>query len=357
MAVALGADADPGQCRPLGAFIFGRLADRFGRRPVLMSTLRSIRCSASPPPSRRISSASSSFARCSASRWAAMGHRRVAHMETVKPESARLRLRSPAIGLSDRLSARSSSIAISTPASAGAACSWSASFRALLISTSAATYRNRPAGRPNTRRRHGVRVLRRHWQLALYAIVLMTAFNFFSHGTQDIYPTFLQEQHHSTTPHDRHYRHHLQYRRDPRRLDIRHWSRVFGRRRTIIVAALLAIPVRYLWAYSENRVMLAVGAFLMQFFVQGAWGVIPAHLNELSPPMRAARSPAPSISSAISSPSYKLSLQTEDRARARGENYSLALAGVAVAAAVADRGAHLAGAAKRATSRMVAKAG
>ncbi|HZC21909.1 MAG TPA: MFS transporter, partial [Candidatus Binatia bacterium] len=61
-------------------------------------------------------------------------------------------------------------------------------------------------------------------------------------------------------------------------------SERIGRRRTIVLAALLAIPVIPLWAYSRTIPMLALGGFLMQFMVQGAWGVIPAHLNELSPP-------------------------------------------------------------------------
>jgi SHS family lactate transporter-like MFS transporter len=56
-----------------------------------------------------------------------------------------------------------------------------------------------------------------------------------------------------------------------------------GRRRAIIIAALLALPVIPLWAFSNNVVLLTIGAFLIQFFVQGAWGVIPVHLNELSP--------------------------------------------------------------------------
>ena len=62
------------------------------------------------------------------------------------------------------------------------------------------------------------------------------------------------------------------------------WSERIGRRRAIVIAALLAIPVIPLWAYSHTVPMLALGGFLMQFMVQGAWGVIPAHLNELSPP-------------------------------------------------------------------------
>ena len=57
-----------------------------------------------------------------------------------------------------------------------------------------------------------------------------------------------------------------------------------GRRKAIVIAALLSIPVIPLWAYSHTVPMLALGGFLMQFMVQGAWGVIPAHLNELSPP-------------------------------------------------------------------------
>jgi SHS family lactate transporter-like MFS transporter len=61
------------------------------------------------------------------------------------------------------------------------------------------------------------------------------------------------------------------------------WSEKIGRRRAIVIAALLAIPVIPLWAYSHTVPMLALGGFLMQFMVQGAWGVIPAHLNELSP--------------------------------------------------------------------------
>jgi SHS family lactate transporter-like MFS transporter len=62
------------------------------------------------------------------------------------------------------------------------------------------------------------------------------------------------------------------------------WSEKIGRRKAIVTAALLSIPVIPLWAYSHTVLMLALGGFLMQFMVQGAWGVIPAHLNELSPP-------------------------------------------------------------------------
>lgn len=124
---------------------------------------------------------------------------------------------------------------------------------------------------------------RDHWVLFIYAIVLMTAFNFMSHGTQDLYPTFLERQ---------------------RGLGVGTVSLVtiianvgailggtlfgalsqrFGRRRAIVAAVLLGILMIPLWVFAKSLVLLALGGFLMQFMVQGAWGIIPAHLNELSP--------------------------------------------------------------------------
>src|SRR5216684_1842729 len=118
----------------------------------------------------------------------------------------------------------------------------------------------------------------------IFLVVLMFTFNSFSHGTQDLYPTFLQKDHHFT----------------PQTVGLiaiianvgallggiffGTWSEKIGRRKAIVIAALLAIPAIRLWAYSHTVPMLALGGFLMQFMVQGAWGVIPAHLNELSPP-------------------------------------------------------------------------
>ncbi|KQU79253.1 sugar transporter [Mesorhizobium sp. Root695] len=125
--------------------------------------------------------------------------------------------------------------------------------------------------------------LQKHWGVALYAVVLMMFFNFFSHGTQDLYPTFLKKQHGF----------------DPHTVS---WitivanigaivgglafgalSEKIGRVNAITLACLIALPSIPLWAYSTTPFMLAVGAFIMQVAVQGAWGVIPVHLNELSP--------------------------------------------------------------------------
>ena len=126
-------------------------------------------------------------------------------------------------------------------------------------------------------------VLRENIPLFLWAVLLMTAFNFFSHGTQDLYPTFLETQ-----------RQYDSYTVGAIAivynigaivggLSFGVLSQRIGRRRAIVIAALLAIPVAPLWVYGHGPVMLAIGAFLMQLFVQGAWGIVPVHLNELSP--------------------------------------------------------------------------
>jgi SHS family lactate transporter-like MFS transporter len=118
----------------------------------------------------------------------------------------------------------------------------------------------------------------------LFLVLLMFTFNSFSHGTQDLYPTFLQVNH-GLSP------------QTVGSVAVLYnvggllggilfgtWSERIGRRRTIILAALFAIPIIPLWAFSHTVPVLALGGFAMQFMVQGAWGVIPAHLNELSPP-------------------------------------------------------------------------
>ena len=126
-------------------------------------------------------------------------------------------------------------------------------------------------------------VLKRYWLLFIYVILLMTAFNAMSHGTQDMYQTFLGEQ---------------------RGLSVKaksiigiiyavgaicggilvgHLSQKFGRRRLIILTAIGGIILIPAWVFSPALSMLVAGGFLMQFMVQGAWGIVPVHLNELSP--------------------------------------------------------------------------
>jgi SHS family lactate transporter-like MFS transporter len=126
--------------------------------------------------------------------------------------------------------------------------------------------------------------IRKHWKLAVYAILLMTGFNFFSHGTQDLYPTFLRVQHHFDDATVTFITVVLNVGAIVGGLTFASLSQSFGRRRTVILVALLALPVIYFWAYAPTAITLAAGAFLMQICVQGAWGVVPVHLNELSPP-------------------------------------------------------------------------
>ena len=121
------------------------------------------------------------------------------------------------------------------------------------------------------------------WPRLIYLALLMTAFNVFSHGTHDLYPTFLKDQ--------------LKFPQTTVTLLavagmvgaivggalFGALSERWGRRRAIVSAALLALPFIPLWAFGANPLVLALGGFVVNMSVQGAWGVVPVHLNELSP--------------------------------------------------------------------------
>src|SRR5438552_2237822 len=126
-------------------------------------------------------------------------------------------------------------------------------------------------------------VLKRHWALFLYVILLMTAFNAMSHGTQDMYQTFLGEQ-----------RHYGVTQKAATGIIyavgavcggtvVGHLSQKWGRRRSIILTAAFGIVLIPFWVFSPGYALLVIGGFAMQFMVQGAWGIVPVHLNELSP--------------------------------------------------------------------------
>ncbi len=127
------------------------------------------------------------------------------------------------------------------------------------------------------------REILRHWKLFLYLLVFMTAMLFASHGTQDMYPTFLQRQWHLDHSHITAITAISGIGAILGGLVFGHFSDKNGRRRAIITAFILGAAVIPLWAYAPNQALLVTGAFLIQFMVQGAWGVIPAHLSELSP--------------------------------------------------------------------------
>ena len=128
-----------------------------------------------------------------------------------------------------------------------------------------------------------VRSIGRQPGLYIYAIVLMAAFNFMSHGSQDLYPTFLRDQHGFNPGQTSSLAIIANVGAICGGTLFGGLSQRFGRRRTIVTASLLGILAIPLWAFAPTVALLAVGAFILQFFVQGAWGVIPIHLNELSP--------------------------------------------------------------------------
>jgi SHS family lactate transporter-like MFS transporter len=117
----------------------------------------------------------------------------------------------------------------------------------------------------------------------IFLVLLMTAFNWMSHGTQDIYPTFLKEGIHLTATTATWIAVIYNIGAIIGGTVVGTMSQRFGRRRMIIFCAILGLPIVPLFAYSTSAGMLALGSFLMQVMVQGAWGVIPAHLTELSP--------------------------------------------------------------------------
>jgi SHS family lactate transporter-like MFS transporter len=175
--------------------------------------------------------------------------------------------------------------------------------------------------------------VRRHWKLLLYAVLMMTAFNFFSHGTQDIYPLFLQKQRgfdHATVSTIA-----ILYNIAAIMggLTIGSLSQRFGRKRASVTTALVAVPVAFLWAFSTSAALLALGAILMQFIVQGAWGVVPAHLNEISPPDARGTFPGTVYQLGNLIASLNAVLQTRVAERTGG-NYALALAAVAIISAL-----------------------
>ncbi|MBL6854082.1 MAG: MFS transporter [Alphaproteobacteria bacterium] len=321
--------------RAVGAFIFGRLADRFGRRPILMADVAIYSVlgfsTAFAPNLVVFLIIRSLFGIAMGGEW---GIGASLTMESVKPEA-----RGFVSGLLQSGYPSGYLLASVAYGLLYTHIGWRGLFMISVIPALLVLYIRRHVpespGWSSEHARTGTltNVLRNHWGLALYAILLMTAFNFFSHGTQDIYPTFLQVQH-----------------KFPPAVTgsiaviynigailggwtFGFWSQSFGRRRTIVVAALLAIPVTYLWAFSETAAMLTVGAFLMQFFVQGAWGVIPAHLNELSPVDARGTFPGTVYQLGNFIASYNAVLQTRIAA-ANHENYSIALASVAVIAAL-----------------------
>ena len=271
--------------RPLGAFIFGRLADRFGRRPVMMFDVLSYAilafASAFAPNIVVFLVLRALFGVAMGGEW---GVGASLTMESIPVEARGFVSGLLQAGYPTGYLLASLAYGILFPL-----VGWRGLFMVGLAPAFLVFYIRRSVpesagwNRERAERSNTFDVLKRHWRLALYAVLLMTCFNFFSHGTQDLYPTFLKADH----LFDPHTVSIIQVVYNVGAilggLALGSLSQRFGRRRTLIAGALLSLPILPLWAYSTTTFGLAAGAFLMQFCVQGCWGVIPAHLNELSP--------------------------------------------------------------------------
>lgn len=170
--------------------------------------------------------------------------------------------------------------------------------------------------------------LRTHWKLCLYFTFFMMAMHMCSHSTQDLYPTFLEKDWGIAA-------------REKAALSavsmvgailgglwVGWFSDRIGRRRAILIALAGAFVVIPLWAFAHSLTLLVIGAVLMQFCVQGAWGVVPAHVAELSPD--SVRGTAPGLGNQVGVLLSSVVVYME-AALARGRSYAAAMAITAAA--------------------------
>jgi SHS family lactate transporter-like MFS transporter len=295
--------------RPLGAVVFGLLADRFGRRPALMTSILSfsvIELSCAFAPSLSVLLALRAlFGLAMGGEW---GVGAALAFETLPIEgrgtfsgilqegyamgsilaSAAFALFSHWIGWRGLfvLGATPAMLAFYVQARVEESPVWLAGAAKRLERARLPAGTILPRGGPGP-----AHDLLEFLPTFLFLVLLMTAFMSFSHGTQDLYPTFLT----------------VQVRLTPATVGLigilygfgsiagglvfGTLSEKWGRKRAIVTAALLSIPVIPLYAYGHSAFSLGAGAVLMQFMVQGAWGVVPAYLTELSPPPLRATAP------------------------------------------------------------------
>jgi len=274
--------------RPIGAFIFGRLADRFGRKPTLMWNILAFSvlevASGFAPTITTFLALRFLFGIAMGGEW---GIGSALTFETIPASS-----RGPVSGLLQAGYPSGYFIASIAMYFLYDALGWRYMFvlgaiPAILVFFIRMGVDESPAWTEQrvAKAQHSLmEVMGRNWKLALYAIVLMTAFNFFSHGSQDAYPNlFLKIQHGFDTHTSSLMTAIANIGAIIGGIGFGWLSERIGRRRAIMGAALLALPVIPFWAFGSTPLILGIGAFFMQVSVQGAWGIIPVHLNELSP--------------------------------------------------------------------------
>lgn len=314
--------------RPLGALAFGWLAERIGRRPVLVIVVLSFSAlsalSGLAQSLAQLLLIRALFGFAMGGEW---GIGASLAMETIPP-----RLRGPVSGLIQSGYPSGFLLASAAYALFFDHIGWRGMFflglaPALFVLFVRLHVQESPmfTARRGQAVGHPVGAVFRHWKVALYLIVLMTLFNSFSHGTQDLYPTFLQKQQHYGTQLTGLIAIVMNCGAITGAMIFGIWSERIGRRRTIAAACTLALVVLPLWVWAPSPALLAVGAFLMQAGVQGCWAMVPAHLNELAPP--AARALFPGFVYQLGNllSSYNVVIQT-GIAEHRGDDYAFALA-------------------------------
>jgi SHS family lactate transporter-like MFS transporter len=274
--------------RPVGAFLFGMMADRFGRRPTLMLDIIAYSvfelASAFAPSLKVFLVTRALFGIAMGGEW---GVGAALTFETLPAEG-----RGFFSGLLQEGYVVGYLFAALVYGTLFPIVGWRGMFvvgtlPAFLVIYIRKNVEESPAwieGRTKPKSEKAVgRSIATYWGSFLFLVILMFGFNSFSHGTQDLYPTFLEKNHFFSPQQVRTVSVIASLGALLGGIVFGSLSERIGRRRAIVIAALLAIPMIPMWAYSHTVPLLAVGGFLMQFMVQGAWGVIPAHLNELSP--------------------------------------------------------------------------
>jgi MFS transporter, SHS family, lactate transporter len=273
--------------RPLGALIFGRLADRYGRRRILMIdvslySVLGLAC-AFAPSLMVLLVLRSLFGIAMGGEW---GTGASLAMESIPAKSRGIvsGILQSGYPCGYLLCAIAYGLLFNS-------IGWRGMFALGILPALLVLYLRRsvpesPVFEQRTRagvRRGVMETMRGRWKLLGYMVVTMAVFNAFSHGSQDVYPTFLKLQMHFDTHLTSLLTIILNLGALVGGLVFGQWSEKIGRRRAMAIACVLALPAIPLWSYGGSVLLLAIGAFWIQVAVQGAWGVVPGYLNELSP--------------------------------------------------------------------------
>ncbi len=322
--------------RPVGAFIFGRAADRYGRRPTLIIDVLAYSllafASGFAPSLGALIVLRALFGVAMGGEW---GIGASLTMETIPPQSRGFVSGILQCGYPTGFLVASLAYALLYTHISWRGMIMLGALPALLVLYIRRNVPESPVWNPELKAASGtMTVAKNHWRLAGYMILLMTAFNFFSHGTQDLYPTFLQVQHGLGPALVGPIAVIANLGAICGSLAFGSLSERIGRRRGMVTAALCSLPIIPLWVLASSPLWLAVGAFLMQFAVQSAWGIVPVHLNELSPPE--ARGTFPGFTYQLGNllASANATIQA-GFAESHGNNYGMALALIGGCAALA----------------------